>query len=466
MKWSSEQLSDRLCRHVAESRFEQLPLTSREAACRAVLDATGVMCAASGLSPDIRPFVEIARAGAGGGNCSILGFGDGVSAAMAAFANGAMAHALDFEDAFDLAPCHPNAASIPSAIAIAQSVAPIHGRDLVTAVAVGCDLVCRLGLSLRQSLEQNGWYPPPILGAFGATAVVARMLRLDPLQTRDALSLALCQATAPGEIKHSAGTVIRAVREAFPAQAAVLSGLLARGGVKGFEAPLEGKAGFFRLYADGHFDPRDLLENLGSYFHVDRLSFKPWPACRGTHAFIEMARDLAAKNRIDWREIDSVKLLTAPLHRMLLEPGERKRAPLNVIDAKFSIPFTVALALVHGDVSLALFSEDALGDGDVLDLARRVHAREQPEWGADKAATGALEIVLRDGRVFRMHVEQALGHPDAPLSTTHLIEKFLDCCGHANAAIESGVAREAADRILNLSQEPDSGTVFRFSTKA
>jgi hypothetical protein len=116
---------------------------------------------------------------------------------------------------------------------------------------------------------------------------------LDWRTTRDAMSLMLCQATMPGEIMHSPQTVIRAVREAFPAQAAVIAAQLAKGGVAGFEAPFEGKAGFFQLYADGLFDRGVLLDGLGRKYFGEELSFKPWPACRGTHAFIELARVLA-----------------------------------------------------------------------------------------------------------------------------------------------------------------------------
>src|SRR5690606_36342759 len=144
--------------------------------------------------------------------------------------------------------------------AIAQGFGPVHGRELVTAIAVGCDLVCRVALSLRQRLEDRGFFPPTLLGGLGAAAAAARLLKLSPEQVRAALSLMLCQLAAPGEIKHSAGTDIRAVREAFPAQAAVLAAVLARDGVAGFEQPLEGPGGFYRLYADGRYDSADVLD--------------------------------------------------------------------------------------------------------------------------------------------------------------------------------------------------------------
>jgi 2-methylcitrate dehydratase PrpD len=458
---SSEHLSDTLCRHIAHTACENIPPASLEAARRVVLDATGVMLAASGLSPEVMPFVNYARLNGSVGPCTILGFAEAVSAPMAALANGAMAHALDFEDAYDPAPCHPNAATVPSAIAIAQAFGPIAGREFLSAIVIGCDLVCRMGLSLRQTMEESGWYPPPILGAFGAVAAASRLLGLSADQTRDALSLALCQATAPGEIKHSEGTIVRAVREAFPAQASVLSALLARDGVKGFEAPLEGEAGFFSLFADGHYDCADLLENLGTHYHIERLSFKPWPACRGTHAYIELALSLARKHRFSWQDIESITVITGPVQRMLLEPVARKQAPRTVIDAKFSIPFTLAVALVRGDVTLDDFNAETLHDPHVLALAGRVRSEECPDWGRDKAAAGALSLILRDGRVLSAAVEQALGHPDSPLSNALLLEKFITCCGHAARPIGAQAAADLAQQILSLENSQDCGSIFR-----
>ncbi|MCC7461218.1 MAG: MmgE/PrpD family protein [Gammaproteobacteria bacterium] len=453
-------LSDAICRHIATTPFEALPEASIEAARCALLDATGVMLAASGVSADAAPFVALA-ASAGPGPCALLGSGARASAPLAAFANGALAHALDYEDAFDAAPCHPNASLVPAAIAMAELLAPVDGRTFVTALAIGCDLACRVGLSLRQTMEESGWYPPPILGALGAAAAAARIAGLDAVRTRDALSLILCQATAPGEIQHSARSVIRAVREAFPAQAAVVSALLARAGVRGFETPLEGRAGFYRLYVDSRYDAQLLLEALGTRYWGEQLSFKPWPACRGTHAYIEIALELRAQHRFDWRAVDGVDVLVGPVQRMLTEPLVRKQAPATVIDAKFSIPFTVALALVRGRVTLDEFTPAALADPDVLALARRITARSNDSGRLSGASAGALSIGLADGRRIEGAVAQALGHPDRPLPRNALITKFIDCAGRAACPIEPARAHALAGDLLRIDALADVARLFQ-----
>lgn len=403
-------LTDRLCAHIARTPASAIPESTLAATRLALLDALGVMLAASALSPEAEPFRKLALA-SGTGRSSLLGHNESVPAPAAALANGALAHALDFEDAFDAAPCHPNAALVPALMALAEERGSC-ARDFLAAMAIGCDLTCRMALSLKQPMETSGWYPPPILGAFGAAAGAARLLGLDARATRDALSLALCQATAPGEIKHSHATTIRAVREAFPAQAAVTAALLAEAGVTGFEEPLEGKGGFYRLYAGGLWDDAALLDRLGSLYHGENLSFKRWPACRGTHAYIEAALDLREKLGGAWQGIASLTMVVGDVQRMLVEPAPRKQAPATAIDAKFSIFFTAALALVHGEVGLHSFEDKARADPHVLALAARMQAEHDPA-RVPTAFGGILEAMLEDGTSLSIDVPLPAGHPRA-----------------------------------------------------
>lgn len=457
----ADNLSGRIARHVADFRAEDLPESALHAARRALLDGLGVMLAASGESADVRPFVAHALA-SGEGRARILGHAECVPAEAAAFANGAMAHALDFEDAFDAAPSHPNAALLPAVLAIADTRGPVSGRELLAAIAIGCDLACRLGLSLRREMEAGGWYPPPILGAFGAVAAAARLYRLNAEQVRDAFSLMLCQAVMPGEIKYSRDTVIRAIREAFPAQAAVRSAALAALGVRGFEHPFEGKAGFFRLYAEGQYDPATILDGLGERFLIEQLTFKRWPACRGTHAYIEAIQALKTEHGIAPGDVESIVAVGGEVQRMLIEPLGRKQAPATAIDAKFSIPFTIAAALVEDEVTLDSFTPAALADPLRLGVAARVRFEQRDDWGRAHAASGGLKLTCRDGRAFERWVEVAAGHPSRPLSDAQLTAKFLNCAARAYLPLDAPAATQLAEAIRQLDASRDvSATLSR-----
>ncbi|MFC3068883.1 MmgE/PrpD family protein [Phenylobacterium soli] len=450
-------LSRRIAEHVAGARFEALPAAAVEATKRSLLDALGVTLGASRMGEGCQAFVDLARsAGAGRPESTILGFGDKVAAPLAALANGAMAHALDYEDAYDEAPLHPNAIAVPAVLAEAEAMGGVPGARLLTALAVGCDLTCRMGLALTSDPADFGWYPPPILGAYGATAAVAHLRGLSADQVLDALSLTLCQATTPGEIKYSPGSTVRAVRDAFGAQAAVQSVRLAAAGIKGFEAPLEGRAGFFELYARGGYDPAVLTDGLGERFLSERVSFKVWPSCRGTHAYIEAALGLMAAHGFGADEVAAVDLGIGPIQRMLVEPAAQKRAPVSPINAKFSLPYTVACALVRGRVGLDDFGPESLADPAILAMAGRVSWREVEGWGAAEAASGELTLRLTSGQALKGRIERARGAPDNPVSREELIAKFEDCAGRAVNPLSRSEARGWVEAVFALEAAPDA----------
>lgn len=426
-------LSATLARFVAETTYDDVPARSREMAKRCLLDAIGVSLAATAHAEVCRPFRELAIEQGGRPECTLLGSEVRVPAAAAAFANGALAHALDFEDSHDGALLHPNAPTIPAVLAASEAYGPVSGRDVITAIVLGCELACRIGLALEVALDRYGWYPPPLIAAFGATAAVGKLLKLDASQLIDAFSLALCQATCSAELKTSPHSDVRAIRDAFPAQIAVLSAVLARKGVRGFDRPFEGTAGFFALYARGAYSANALTDALGERFEIDRVSFKPWPSCRGTHAFIEAAQVLARTHDIDTRDIASIELVGSRINRMLAEPTTQKQRPATAIDAKFSLPFTVAVALQRGTVTLDDFSPAALQDETTLALAARVRyavSEALPDKGIETLRAG-MTIRMQDGRSFALEIAEPLGSERRPLEDALLIAKFRDCARRA-----------------------------------
>jgi 2-methylcitrate dehydratase PrpD len=445
---------------VTSHGYEELPRTATHAAARVTLDAIGVMAAASGASLDVQPFVAHSRAIGGQGRSTLIGYGDRLTAPAAAFANGAMAHALDFEDVFDAAPCHPNASAIPAGLAIAQHLSPVHGRRFLAAIVVGCEVVCRLALSTGRSLDRSAWYPPPILGAPGAAIAVAKLLADSTDNIIDTISLLLMQLSAPGEIRHSSETSLRATREAFPAQSAVVAGMLATGGARGFTDPLGGAGGYLRLFAGGDFDATVLLDALGVRYDIEALSFKQWPTCRGTHAAIDMALRLVQEGRLRWQDVASVELVVSDLQKMLAQPVERKRAPQTLIDAKFSLPFSVATALVKGAVTLDELREPLLQDVDVLAMARRISVEVRAEDPADPTSADSMRVVLASGEIIERTHRLVGADNREQIGDDALFDKFVDCCARAARPPSETVVREVGQRLLALDAEPDVGSLL------
>ena len=443
-------LSRRIGEHVAHTRFEQLPREAVEAAKASLLDALGVSFGASGLGDGVQPFIDLALESGGRPEATILGVGAKAPMLMAALANGALAHALDFEDAHDEALLHPNAQIIPALLAIAEARGA-SGRAFLTALAVGCDLVCRLKLAALTDPADLGWYPPALLGAIGAAAAAAKLLGATPEGVVDALSLALGPAASSAEVKYSPHSHVRAVRDAFAAHAGLLAARLAHSGVRGFDRPIEGKAGLYALYGGGAFDEAALTADLGGRFEGAHVSFKPWPACRGTHAFIEMALALKAQHGFRPQDVDALTITGGPIQQMLFEPKAQRLAPRTAIDAKFSTPFTTALTLVHGEPGLDDYGPEQLADREVLALAARANCQIEPD-GARPASWGRLEVRLKDGGAYAASVDYAFGHPSNPLGWERLVAKFEACVRYARQPPSPARVARMVDAIAGLDQ--------------
>lgn len=431
--------------------LEQIPPAALRAAKWSLLDALGVMLGATGMEPACEPFIRVAReVNPDPGRCLLLGSDTRVCAPLAAFANGALAHALDYEDAYDGAPLHPNAALMPAALAMSQHLAPTTGAELLTALVVGADVACRLGLALTASPEDWGWYPPPLLNTFGAATAAGRLARLSAPQMIDAWSLGMCQNSISKEFKRTADSTLRAVREAYPAQAGWMGAALAHAGARGFDHPIEGESGFFRLFAGSRYSAERLVRDAGVVFEGANVSYKPWPSCRGTHAYIEAA--LAwRRDGIRPEDIAEIRMLGGVVNQMLGEPLERKRAPLTAIDAKFSAPFCIASALVHGDITLDSFTPAALADRRVLALARTASLALDCAGAADEdLVSGTTTLQLRDGRTLQRKVRHPLGSPVQPLNEAQVIAKFRDCIAHARRPLRPRAQQQLIDTIMQL----------------
>ena len=352
---------------------------------------------------------------------------------------------MDFEDTHDASATHPNSATVPAALAIAEA-RNASGKELMLALALGCDFVCRLGLGFEDDPSERGWYTPAILSAFGACVSASSLMHLDHRGMLDALSLTLCQATCSSEIKRSPHALIRSIREAFSAQAGVQAALLAQKGITGFDLPLEGKAGFYGLYGNGRFTQSALTKDLGERFEGAFLSFKPWPTCRGTHVYIDIALRLMREHAVTAEQIESIEIEVNSLNLMLCVPEAQKQKPSTLIDAKFSLPFTLALAALRGAPSLRDFTPETLKDPTLLALAAKVHHRLNTDWPYQQATRGRLTLYLKDGRSFEQEDHIAPGHPDRPLSEAQLHAKFRACAAEASLPLTT----HQADRVIAL----------------
>jgi len=444
-----DDLSGRIARHVITTSFADLPSRVVDITKQSLLDAIGVTLAASRLGEASAAFVGLAREASSESGATVIGFGFKAAPAMAAFANGAMAHALDYEDTFDAALMHPNAAVVPAALAVAESLGTVSGRDLIAAIAIGSDLTCRLGAAI-DGHERKGFSVRFLSGAMGATAAAAKLLGLNEEQLIQAWALLMFQANFPTEAMTYAPSHMRAVREAFAAKGGVVAARLAAQGVRAFDRPFEARYGFFGNFTDGEADIARLTTGLGEVFEGAEVSFKPWPSCRGTHAYIDAALQLLNTHHLRPDDVAAADTVVSPFFRALCEPPARKQRPQTAIDAKFSVPFTVATALQTGRVDLDSFSPTAMQDPAILGMAARVSHVIEESWPTTEATRGDLRLRLKDGRAFSMSIKDPLGHPANPMSAQAMRAKFAECARHSSVALPAGRADAIRDAVERL----------------
>lgn len=445
-----------LAAHITNTAPSDVPASAREAARRSLLDAVGVSVAASGLVPETIPFLHVARQQAGVPDATVLGHWEGVSVLGAVLANGALAHALDFEDTHDSALCHSSAQVVPVLLALAEGRQGISGLAFLAAMAVGADLTCRLSEVLSDPLRVRGWYPPSLLGAFGATAAGAHLLGLSERQTVSAFSLLIGQLGSHGQIIHESGSPMRAVRDGFPAHAACLSVLLAENGLQGYQEPFLGAGGLVQAYAGGAVDIQAAIQGLGERWAGTEVSYKPWPSCRATHPFVEAALDL--RRHVASDDVVSVRLAGSPrVTAIVAAPRASITRPEHVIEAKFSAPFTAALAIVDGRLDLDSFSAARLTDPAVVDLAGRTVYVEDSKYGVD---AGLVELLLTGGRTVSREILAAYGSPLNPISDDDLLRKFHSCVRHSAVARPTKPWEIFTTRVSQLESADNAGLLL------
>ncbi len=414
-------------------------------------------CAAAGSSaPAVGDARELALEWAGAPQATILAFGDKVPAHHAAWVNGTMAHARDYDDTHDAAVLHAGVSVIPAALAAAELRSGVSGSDFIAAVAAGLETICRLGVATRIGIVESGFMYTPLFGHFAATVAAGRVLGLDVAQMVNAIGIAYSQVAGNHQVTRD-GALTKRMQPGFAAQAALVSVQLARRGVRGAQATFEGADGFLRVYLRDRCDRDALRAGLGKHYEFAELSYKPYPCCRFNHTAIDAALALRTSSRVAPDRVRRIRVgLTRQANEAVGTPLDVRRAPRTIVHAQFSIPFTVAAALIDGRVELSHFTDASIRREDILSLAQRVEpfvdSEIEREWSRN-VSPAELEIETDDGRTLRERVDFPLGHPRRPMSTSDFDAKAIDCFRAAARRLPEDAPhrlREIVDRLESL----------------
>lgn len=425
---------------VAETNYAKTPPAAAEAAKKSILDTLGVILAASGTEPAVRGLVELVQESAGRPESSILAFGGKAPAIMAAFANGAMAHCLDFDDQTPWGQ-HASSSIVPAAFAIAERIGGVAGKDMIAAVAAGQDIFARLRCNVDWKKD---WNLSSVLGVFAATAAAGHLLGLSPEKMINAFGIATMQSSGIMELVCGTGGDVRGMYAGFSAKGAVLAVLLAEKGVTGVPTAFEGEYGFFSTYFSGRYDREAILAGLGREFKGSGTLYKLWPTVGTAHSHIHATIELLNENRLRLDDVKEIRLYVGDYHDLMCRPLEARRAPATLVDAKFSLPFLVAVAAVHRGVQVSHFTNEGLEDPRVLSVAQKIVpvGDASLDWKLE-LPPGRVELEMTDGRKFHKTGTGVPGNPEAPLSWEAIGQKFREC-----AAVS--VRRPASDQLATV----------------
>ena len=443
----------RLCEQLARWRYEDLPAEVVRMLKLFMIDTLGVIAGAANAAGIRELNGRLSKWESTGSATGLLGQRR-YSPPTAALANGAAAHALDFDDQHDPARVHTNCVVLPTLLATAEDISkmrgPVSGRDFLLAYAIGTELHARLGLACYNSIGK-GWHPTMVFGTPAASLGAARLLKLDAEGMRNALGMAYHQTSGSAQSMRD-GVLSKRFGPGFAARAAVLGAFLAADGLTGTRRTLEGNAGLFALYERDEVKTELITDKLGSHWRINEYSFKPYPCCRCNHTPIGLGIRLRGQG-VKPGDVRSVEIGMGNVNWMTV--GERYDVRRDsVVHAQFNVAYSFARALTDARVDLRSYQKPAISDPAVVALAAKVRAVDDPAIEPTAIEPARVTVTLNDGSVVEVKSDTVKGSPQEPMNETEFFDKFRNCLEFGLGAKRAD-ADKLADAVMNIETSAD-----------
>jgi 2-methylcitrate dehydratase PrpD len=433
-------LTIELARFVCDMSLQDVPAEAQAVVKTGFADCFGVMVA--GAREPVVSLVDRELAGADGASlASLIPSGVRRNVEDATLVNGVAAHVLDYDDV--TLDGHPSAVLVPAILAQGEALGS-SGAQMLAAYAAGYEVWAELLVREPVPLHQKGWHPTPVRGTIAAAAACSKLRGLDADAT--ATALAIGGSMAAGLVANF-GTMTKCFQVGRAAQSGVLAARLAAAGLTAAADALEHPSGFLAALSPGGAPLLGRTLDRGAKdWHLLRqgLNIKRYPICYATHRAIDAAIDLASAHDLSAAQVESIRVTTGKMQMLML----RNDRPRSALEAKFSMPFAMASALVARNVGLSQMTDTFVRSAEVQALIPRVTTTttEETMAGSAFAPSETVEIATRDGRLLRSEpVVFAKGSQQRPLSREELRHKFLDCLGGDPQA-----GADAFERLMNL----------------
>ena len=413
------------------------------------LDTLGIALASSTM--DFGFMVTKVAQKLGGPTSSVLiGSSIKVAAANAVIANGTLAHGLDYDDTLEEAIVHTGSCAWTTALAVGEELGA-SGTAVLEAAIAGTEVLCKVGLVAPGKFHARGFHPTAICSTFGAAAAAGKLYGLTLDQWIDALGL--CGSQSSGIIEYLAdGTWTKRMHPGWSAHGGIIAAMLAKEGFRGPAKVFEGTHGFFSTFGGKNEYRFEKLLELGTDWEIPRLTFKSYPCGSISHPYMDCALKIRQKYCPPPGDIAAIVCRTAegPVHR-LWEPIADKQKPVSSYGAKFSLPYSIAVMIVRGRAGLDEFSEAAIRDSAVLELARRVRYELDPTIDYPRHFSGHVKVFMKDGTVFEENQPHPRGGLEDPLPPAEIEQKFR---ANAGLALSSAAVEDLIQKVSRLEELP------------
>ena len=429
MASNHESLTEELAAYIQEVTYEDMPANMLQRAREAVIDGIGVTL--SGYSAHCTTLIRRYIDGLGlNGKSTVMGERHTLPAEFAALANGVAGHALDFDDTqISTLPdrvygllTHPTTPVLSAAIPVAEDV-DASGRDLLTAFCCGVEVACKVAEAIKPYHYQNGFHSTGTIGIFGAAAAASKLYGLDTEAVRHALGIA---ASKSAGIRAAFGTMTKPYHAGAAAQGGIVAAQLARMGYRTAPEALDGPWGFFQV-AGGGVDAEAIHGKLGNPYSLadPGVSIKPYPCGSLSHPSMDALLDLIREHGVQAKDVVSIRLGTTSNVLAALRYPE----PTNELEAKFSIPFCLAILVLEGRGGIEQFTDEVVLRDDVREMMSRVtpYLHEGLEALGFQRIRSLVEVTLQDGTVLSQEAFSSRGTPERPMTREELADKFQDC---------------------------------------
>ena len=417
---------------VMSFQLETIPEDVLSIAKRCLIDVCGVTLAGSKTESAKLLFATAAKT-YGIGNCDIVGTSDKMNAPGAAFANGAAAHALDFDDNCYAGIVHGSAVVFPAVLAVAQQRGEM-GSKLLLGFVTGLEIEFAVAKALTNSIYDKGWWTTSVLGAIGSAAGVAKVAGFNREMTQHTLSLAAVGAGATRAVR---GTTAKHYYCGRAAELGVVSAIAAKQGATGPADVFEDRSGLAQVLNDGIFDPTE-FETLGEEYSITDpgVDIKKYPVCYASHATADAVKEIMVADGLQARDIASLTCTVPPV----VASNLTYPSPQTAFEAQFSLHFAIASIVLHGEITLKHLTTEVLSSAPIRRLMARIivkvgdipqqHISSNlicPEWGY-------VELNTQCGARKCCFVGSPEGSALRPMSNEMLKEKFYDCAQYKNCS--------------------------------